>query len=74
MKGLIYVSPIGNRKVALFKLGQWVEVYPGEVILIHPSLYEELKTEMKKSKGQKIYKSMKKAKEAKNNRKLISKI
>lgn len=72
MKGLMYVTPREKRKTALFRYGQWVEVYPNEVILIHPSLYEELRFDFKPAKGQKIYRTQKAAKEAKGNRKLIT--
>lgn len=72
MKGLLYVTPRVNRKTALFRFGQWVEVYPHEVMLIHPSLYEELKFEFKIAKGQKVYRTQKAARQARNNKKLVT--
>lgn len=65
----VFYTPGNKSKVGLFKYGQWVEVYPGEILPCHPSLAFEMEVEnkMKRAKGQKVYRTQREAKEAKGN-------
>lgn len=68
----VYYTPGTKHKVGLFKYGQWIEVYPGEILPCHPSLDFEMRTmnKMKRAKGQKVYKTQKEAMKAKGNLRL----
>lgn len=40
---LVYLTPKDNRKTALMRYGEWIEVYPREVIYAHKTNQDELK-------------------------------
>lgn len=69
----IWMTPIhsGHSRrdcVALFRWGEWIEIYQGEALMAHPSYQGELEQHcMHECAGPTIYKTKKEALDARNN-------
>lgn len=62
------MTPIDKNCVALFRWGEWIEVYKGEALMAHPDYKHMLETHfMMECKGPVVYPTIKEALEARNN-------